>query len=264
MIIGLTLAVFNLFGLTIVDAQQEVVGIAIDTNGNVGVGTESPTKTLHVEGDSYTKGILYGNGYGGLYGNAVILEASSATGNDMQAVIHIDDTVDPPLQPITIYGIDPQDPNNSSGYKTFVIPHPINESKYLVHATLEGPEGAVYYRGSSRLKNGRAEIHLPSYFEALTKLKGRTIQLTNVGGFDRLAVELQNEERIKGGKFVVISDNPDSTQNFDWEVKATRNDREKLEVEPNRAAVTVSGLGPYTFAYPRNDMKLSKILKGER
>ena len=63
--------------------------------------------------------------------------------------------------------------------KLFVIPHPLHgEEQLLVHSCLEGPEIAVYYRGSGRLHQGRATIRLPDYFEALTRLDSRTVLLT--------------------------------------------------------------------------------------
>ena len=43
--------------------------------------------------------------------------------------------------------------------KTFVIEHPNNVDKFLVHGCLEGPEAGVYYRGKDKIVNlcNRAE-----------------------------------------------------------------------------------------------------------
>ena len=117
------------------------------------------------------------------------------------------------------------------GAKKFVINHPTRPGKQLAHAAIEGPEAAVYYRGEGQLSNGQAVIHLPQYFEALTNKQGRTVMLTNVDGFDRLAVQRQQGKQVMNGAFVVISDNPLSTQAFSWEVKAMRADVSPLEVE---------------------------------
>jgi hypothetical protein len=117
----------------------------------------------------------------------------------------------------------------------------------MVHATLEGPEGAVYYRGTGRLQDGRAEIELPEYFEEFTRKEERTVILTNVDGFDRLAVRTVEGEKIRDGRFVVVSENPGSTQEFDWEVKAVRADGPKLVVEPEKTSIRVGGFGPYRF-----------------
>lgn len=138
-------------------------------------------------------------------------------------------------------------------YKTFVIAHPLDEERYMLHATLEGPEGGVYYRGTARLHDGRAMVRLPYYFEALTRREDRTILLTNIDGGDRLWVEKQDGEKIRDGVFVVVSDNPLSVQEFDWEVKAVRSDMAPLNVEPHRDEVVVQSFGPYAFAVPARD-----------
>jgi len=136
---------------------------------------------------------------------------------------------------------------DGASVKTFVINHPVHEDKYLVHGTLEGPEGAVYYRGSAKLKGGIVEVVLPDYFEALTQEDGRTIQLTNVDGHDSLCVKKTNGKRIYDGKFRVAAEFVSSEQEFDWEVKAVRKDVAILEVEPLKKETTVAGDGPYTY-----------------
>jgi hypothetical protein len=119
----------------------------------------------------------------------------------------------------------------AKGAKKFAIEHPTRPGKILTHAALEGPEVAVYYRGEGQLVEGRAVIELPEYFEALTQQGQRTVILTNVDGFDGLAVQRQAEMQVKDGKFVVVSNRPDSTQRFTWEVKALRGDVGALAVE---------------------------------
>jgi hypothetical protein len=110
------------------------------------------------------------------------------------------------------------------GAKKFEIDHPTQPGKRLVHAAIEGPEAAVFYRGEAQLTNGRAMIELPEYFEKLTRSEGRTVLLTNLDGFDRIAVKRQSGRQVSDGRFLVISDNPGSSQAFTWEVKAIRAD----------------------------------------
>ncbi len=119
----------------------------------------------------------------------------------------------------------------AQGAKKFAIEHPLKSEKKLIHAALEGPEAAVYYRGEAALINGRAVIELPEYFEALTRPEARTVMLTNVDGFDRLAIERQSGQQVTNGRFVVVSDNTASSQAFNWEVKAVRADIAALQVE---------------------------------
>ena len=54
--------------------------------------------------------------------------------------------------------------------KTFIIDHPVDDSKYLIHSCLEGPEAGVYYRGRGEIINNKStEIILPNYVESLAK-----------------------------------------------------------------------------------------------
>ena len=238
-------------GTTLAQTETEpkmVAAIAIDDKGLVGVGTQAPEHRLHVVGDALVEGVLLGNGFNGTFGKATIFAAQKLTGGVTRvAIVH--DPTKAPAQSLQFYAIDPNNPNAAT-FKTFVIPHPVDASRFLVHATLEGPEGAVFYRGSARLQGGKATIELPDYFESLTRPEGRTVLLTNVDGFDRLAVRTEGGARIAEGRFEVISDNPFSTQAFDWEVKAVRRDGPPLEVEPLRSERAVRGFGPYTFAVP--------------
>jgi hypothetical protein len=67
---------------------------------------------------------------------------------------------------------------NWGNVKNFIIDHPFDRDRYLIHTTLEGPENAVFYRGSARLHGGLSEVSLPAYFEAATRASGRTVLLT--------------------------------------------------------------------------------------
>jgi hypothetical protein len=189
-------------------------------SGNVGIGKTNPSEKLDVNGNIKCNNLI---------SNDQTVTFSTIHGQIVNvAQITVDDAV-----------------------KTFVIDHPIDESKYLVHATLEGPEAGVYYRGTAQLVNGEAEIELPHYFEALTRQEGRTIMLTNIDGFDRLMVKRIDGQKIKNGRFLVVADNAQSTQEFDWEVKAIRKDVPHLDVEPDKDDLIVRGNGPYTYGIPK-------------
>ncbi len=222
--------------------SPQFVGIKILNNGNVGIGTTTPEAVLHVVGDTIVTGTIRGKNYLGRYGNAAVIKGFSASGQtDTPFVIVYNDTT--PNQPPTINFVN----TATNVFKSFIIDHPTDRTRYLVHATLEGPEGGVYYRGSARLDHGRAEITLPTYFESLTRREQRTVQLTNIDGFDPIAVIRQDGATVRDGRFVVGSSNPDSTQAFDWEVKAVRADGPPLVAEPRRDEIAVAGFGPYTF-----------------
>jgi hypothetical protein len=129
--------------------------------------------------------------------------------------------------------------------KAFIINHPSDRKKYLVHACLEGPENGVYYRGKAQLEeDGTAIVFLPDYFEDLTKKEGRSVQLT-AAATHRLSSPLSATEPANG-QFMVVGDSK-SKQSFWWEVKAVRKDLPPLLVEPDRDEVDVFGDGPYRY-----------------
>jgi hypothetical protein len=109
--------------------------------------------------------------------------------------------------------------------KFFRIAHPTIPGNDLIHACLEGPESAVYYRGRGRLREGRATVRLPEYFEALTRPEGRTVTLTAIGREPFLL----SYEDVAQGAFRVHGTKPDGE--FSWEIKAVRADVDRLEAE---------------------------------
>jgi hypothetical protein len=122
----------------------------------------------------------------------------------------------------------------ASGGKTFRITHPLDDSKQLVHACIEGPEIAVYYRGEDVTVDGICEITLPNYFEALTMETDRTVQVTALFEVDAEDFGQLAASRVAAGKFRVRS--ALDSQAFYWEVKAVRRDVAPLEVVTPRKA----------------------------
>jgi hypothetical protein len=121
----------------------------------------------------------------------------------------------------------------AASQKNFIIDHPEEpEKRDLVHATLEGPEHAVIYRGEGTLVDGAATVELPSYFEPLTRVDGRTVLVTpRVAPGGRVAVLGASE--VRQGSFTVrAADEKDATSRFWWQVIAVRGDVDVLEDEP--------------------------------
>jgi len=209
--------------------------ITFTGTGFVGVGSTAPSTTLEVNGNMAVAGqVLRGLFHGQ---NLTPIEFDQNPAGTWIVKNFAGTTV-------ATYGL-----NGLS--KNFIIQHPQNVKKYLIHASLEGPENAVFYKGKASLKNGRAMIQLPNYFEALTRKEGRTIILTAINGFDGLAVKQNKGVEIHKGKFEVYSNNAQSTQTFYWEVKAVRGDVALLKTEVNKNAATLKGYGPYTYLEPK-------------
>ena len=120
--------------------------------------------------------------------------------------------------------------------KTFVIEHPLDENKYLVHGCLEGPEGGVYYRGRGEIIDTKmSTITLPDYVRIIAT--DWTIQVTPMYNGQ---IRNLNVTEIIDGVFNVYGE----TGGFYWVAYGKRID---LNVEPLKNMVNVKGVGPYKW-----------------
>jgi hypothetical protein len=128
--------------------------------------------------------------------------------------------------------------SNSNNSKTFVIDHPTDSRRYLVHGCLEGPEAGVYYRGTGTILRGTRStvIELPNYVDKLARnftihitCKGRPILLGASDVFENL--------------FEVYTDTFDGAE-FYWIVYAQR---ASIVTEPYKSETVVHGEGPYRW-----------------
>jgi hypothetical protein len=180
---------------------QGICGIAIGSNAGC-----------------YTQGrnaIAIGNqaGYTGQHTNTIILNSSGLELNSSFASAFYVKPVRP-LSSGTTYNLLMYDTttseiacssvSSSSFNKTFIIDHPDDPSKYLVHTCLEGPEVGVYYRGKGEIENNEfVVIHLPQYVSNLAY--DFTIQLTHIydgqdKNFNLVATEVENNQFTVYGK----------------------------------------------------------------
>jgi len=120
--------------------------------------------------------------------------------------------------------------------KSFIINHPTDENKYLVHVCLEGPEAGVYYRGNGEITNNESvEVVLPHYVEKLAY--DFTVQVTPIYGNKIVTL---NSSEVENNAFKVYGENA----KFHWVVYGSR---QEVNVEPNKADVNVKGDGPYLY-----------------
>jgi len=119
--------------------------------------------------------------------------------------------------------------------KTFIIDHPLNFNKYLIHGCLEGPEVGVYYRGKSQIESTQNTIHLPRYVSDLAH--DFTINITPI--YNGKIRNLNCSELINNS-FTVYGE----PGTFHWSVYGKRGD---IEVEPYKDSVVVKGDGPYKY-----------------
>ena len=122
--------------------------------------------------------------------------------------------------------------------KTFIIDHPDDENKYLVHVCLEGPEAGVYYRGKSTITNNDSvKIELPDYLRHIGS--NYTINITRIYS-GKKQIESYETSEIEDNSFTVYGSNG----SFFWTVFA---ERQKINVEPNKSDVVLKGDGPYKY-----------------
>jgi hypothetical protein len=127
--------------------------------------------------------------------------------------------------------------DTSVSIKSFVIDHPKDSEKYLVHGCLEGPEAGVYYRGKGEITNKSVDIHLPYYVRSLAD--DLSIQITPIydGILNKGALCVSE---VVDNKFTVYGPNG----KFYWVVYGRRS---KIEVEPMKKDVVIKGDGPYKY-----------------
>ena len=123
--------------------------------------------------------------------------------------------------------------------KTFVIQHPIEDKRYLVHTCVEGPDSELLYRGCSQIINNEfVEISIPDYAQIIGF--DWNIQLTPIGEIEN---PLSCSEIDNSGCFVVYS-NDNGNCKFYWYVYGKRT---LFDVEPFKNDVDVHGDGPYKW-----------------
>jgi hypothetical protein len=121
--------------------------------------------------------------------------------------------------------------------KTFVIDHPKNPERYLVHACLEGPEDGIYYRGKGEITShsNSTIITLPNYVDALGT--DFTVQITPI--FNGAVLTYAASE-ITNGSFTVHG----QPGRFFWLVHGKRS---TFNIEPLKTSAHLVGNGPYKW-----------------
>jgi len=128
--------------------------------------------------------------------------------------------------------------------KTFVIDHPTDATKYLVHACLEGPEAGVYYRGRGSITNHtNCTVFLPPYVSSIAS--NFTVQITPIVDKSTFKPTLGSTRvyyatEVVDNQFDVLGENGQ----FFWIVYGQRL---ALEVEVEKTQVQLHGAGPYQW-----------------
>ena len=218
-------------------------------SGNAGIGNNTPVVPLDISGNLNLSGNMdmtmnMGVVLDGLNNNLVGLNAG------FYARPVRDASVVDGFNQATAYTLFYDASNNEIGYggtnlvdsglnKTFVIDHPLDEDKYLVHGCLEGPEAGVYYHGKGEITNGTDTIvTLPSYVSALAQ--DFSIQITLIHDEANPIKSYYEVSDVEDNQFRVFGENGE----FFWMVYGLRSE---LEVEPKKLDTVIDGDGPYKW-----------------
>ena len=107
----------------------------------------------------------------------------------------------------------------SATAKSFNIPHPLYKDKRLVHGSLEGPEHAIYIRGTIETEEKGCLVELPEYWSAMCE--DYTVQLTPHGPYT-----VYIKEKLKDKVMIECSE---ENYKFDYYIVGARTD-ETIEV----------------------------------
>ena len=166
---------------------------------------------------------------------------------------------------------------SNAASKTFVIDHPIDPERYLVHACVEGPESGVYYRGLVAGSRSRATALREASEEASGEALGEVGEVGGVAadGVEAFVITLpdyakhiatdfsveitgitHDPEDINTGNYVatpvvdgVFTVYGPAGYDFHWMVHGRRL---SIDVEPKREDVELRGTEPYLYVVPRN------------
>ena len=196
--------------------------------GDVGFGTKTPGARLDVEGEVWIGGDMNGSPDGGLTtfrstGEIASLVSGYAGGYQIGLVDL--------AQSAVVAGMFLDDVTQESSLfatvKNFRVDNPDDLNTDLVYACVEGPEAAMYVRGSAELQNGVAIVELPRHFELMAAAEGLTVQLTpNSAASLGLAVVEKGTGEFRVQELGMGRGN----YAFDWEAKAVRKGYEDYEV----------------------------------
>jgi hypothetical protein len=122
--------------------------------------------------------------------------------------------------------------------KSFTMPHPTQPDRLIVYACIEGPEAAVFVRGTAPLVHGEATVSLPDHFVHVANAETMTVQVTPLSA-DSMGLAVVAKERT--GFIIRELQHGSGNYDFDWEVKCVRQGHEDFRVTRLRNEMVIVG-----------------------
>jgi hypothetical protein len=113
-----------------------------------------------------------------------------------------------------------------TGVKNFAMPDPADARRAIYYVSLEGPEAGTYIRGTAKTVGGEAVIELPGHFSRITETERMTVQLTPIGSWGQIFVAEKTP-----GRLVVRTAPGAGDQEFDYMVQGIRKGYLDYQVE---------------------------------
>src|SRR6185295_11335168 len=209
-------------------------------NGNVGIGNTNPGTKLNVRDGMLNVDVTSGGGQAQMFvsGNHVGGLAALNAGNAFVALMG-ESQAQPSLggqilicnnSGAAIAGLQVTAANQctmTAQVKNFMVPNPDDASTDIYYACVEGPEAAMYCRGTGRLSAGHATVELPRHFAAMAAHHGITVQVTPLSD-DCLGIAVTRKSTDAFDVAELLRGQ--SNSEFDWEVKAVRRGYEDYKV----------------------------------
>jgi hypothetical protein len=240
--------------------------MALTQVGNLGIGTTTPTSTLHVQGSVRITGALYdtnnsigstnqvlqsvGTGISWVTfsgGGGGTVSISTNTTNQAQYLTYAIGTGSTTGFGVTTSGLVFNPSTTSLGIgitnpsynlhvngsfgattKSFIINHPTKEGKKLQYGSLESPYHGIRLTGSSTIKTGKCVVELPDYIHTFVKEEGINIHITNIKHGKVLWVD---EVDVANNRFIIMTEETSGEYDFYWDFTAIRKDVEDMIVE---------------------------------
>jgi hypothetical protein len=225
------------------DGASNTLGVYIE--GDVGIGTDTPTSKLHVAGDVLATGSFIG-GSGtsslpsfefvndpdtGLFSpsaNAFAISTSGVERLRVDSAGNIGIGTSSPTYKLQVNG------NFGATTKSFRIDHPSKKDHSLEYGSLESPYHGVRLTGRGTVIKGIGMVSLPSYLKDLIHDDDTlNIQITNIKHSKTIyidKIDLQNDQ------FIVKADRSKTLGNleFFWTLSGVRKDVDHLVVEKEK------------------------------